>query len=141
MNLNVTGDLGDGTRKRLQDEARAMGVSEEFISQLVDTFYDKVRAHPELGPVFDEVIQDHWHPHLQKMKLFWNSIALRTGTYRGNPMPIHKALTNAKPGHFAIWLALFRETLTEIAPNPQVVEYFMGFAVVMGERLSSAMFS
>lgn len=129
------------TRKRLQDEARGIGISEDYVSVLVDTFYDKVRAHPELGPVFNDVIQDNWPEHLNKMKLFWCSIVLRTGTYKGNPMAAHVALTNGKPNHFEIWLALFHETLNETAPNDQVIDYFMDFANTMALRLSTAMFS
>ncbi|MBX3112336.1 MAG: group III truncated hemoglobin [Fimbriimonadaceae bacterium] len=141
MRIEVAAHQALETRAQLQEQARSIGISEEYVSVLVDAFYDKVRAHPELGPVFDEVILDHWPEHLVRMKLFWNSIALRTGTYRGNPMVAHTALTNAKPGHFPIWLDLFRQTLEETAPNPEVVDYFMGYADVMGERLSKAMFS
>lgn len=116
-------------------------VSEETISQLVEEFYVKVRAHPELGPYFNDIIKDHWPEHLEIMKQFWSSIALGTGAYRGHPMPIHRALPNAKPEHFTIWLQLFEETLGEVAPNGQVGAFFMGKARIMGERLSRAMFS
>ena len=129
------------TRKRLQSEARAMGITEDYITLLVDAFYGKVRAHPELGPVFDNHIQDHWPDHLARMKLFWNSIALRTGTYRGNPLPVHKALSDARSEHFQIWLDLFKETLVETAPSTGVVDQFMKYATSMADRLSKAMFS
>ncbi len=129
------------TRKGLQDHARSIGVSEEYVSLLVDTFYNKVRTHHELGKVFDDVIQDRWPVHLAKMKSFWGSIALRTGGYKGNPMMTHAALTEAKNGHFAIWLRLFEETLNETAPTPEVVQYFMGYANTMAARLSKAMFA
>lgn len=129
------------TRKRLQAEAMAIGVSEEYISLLVDTFYERIRDHSELGPVFNGVIQDNWPRHLAKMKLFWSSVALRTGVYSGNPMNTHKALTQAKPEHFGMWLELFKQTLQETAPNPEVVDYFMKFANNMAQRLSSVMFT
>ena len=116
-------------------------LSEETIAQLVEEFYVKVRAHAELGPYFDGIIQDHWPEHLEIMKKFWSSIALGPGTYHGHPMPIHRALPNAKPEHFTIWLQLFEETLGEVAPNDQVEAFFMGKARIMGERLSRAMFS
>lgn len=129
------------TRKRLQEEARSIGISEEYISELVDSFYTKVRSDPVLGPVFNDVILDNWPEHLHKMKLFWNSIALRTGTYKGNPMIAHTQLTNALPEHFPIWIQLWNQTLEETAPQPEVVEFFMGYAHMMGQRLSSVMFS
>jgi hemoglobin len=129
------------TRRQLQDEARGIGISEEYIDRLVERFYEKVRADADLGPVFDAVIQDHWDEHLQKMKLFWASVALRTGTYRGRPMPMHKALTDARPEHFGIWLRLFEETLAESAPSAEARQVFMEFANSIAERLSKAMFS
>lgn len=141
MRIEIATQIALEKRRELQAQARSIGVSEEYISELVDTFYERVRAHPELGPVFDEVIRDNWPKHLTRMKLFWSSIALRTGKYRGNPMPVHKALTNAQPEHFVMWLDLFKQTLVDTAPTPEATEYFMGFANAMGDRLSKAMFS
>ncbi len=140
MNTEEASHLALERRRLLQEEARGIGVSEEYISLLVDEFYKKVRAHPELGPVFNDVIRDGWPEHLDRMKLFWNSIALRTGTYSGNPLQSHQSMTNAMPEHFVIWLDLFEQTLRETA-NAKVAEYFMGFATMMGERMSKAMFS
>lgn len=128
-------------REELQQAARNMGVTEDYISTLVDAFYEKVRNHQELGPVFNSAIQHRWPVHLAKMKLFWSSVALRAGTYKGDPMKTHKALTNASPHHFKIWLNLFEKTLQETAPNQDVVDYFMGFAHTMSPRLQKAMFS
>ncbi|HEY3780329.1 MAG TPA: group III truncated hemoglobin [Fimbriimonadaceae bacterium] len=128
-------------RQELQDSARSIGVSEAFISELVDKFYIKVRADAELGPVFDAVLKGGWESHLPNMKLFWNSVALRTGSYSGRPMEAHRRLTNAKRHHFEIWLSLFQKTLDEIAPNPQVVDFFMGHARQIGSSLQRAMFS
>lgn len=127
-------------RRELQQAAIDIGVSEEYVSLLVDTFYGKVREHPELGPVFNNVIQDRWPEHLGKMKLFWSTIALRTGRYQGNPMRVHQALTEAEPGHFATWLRLFEETLRETAPTEEAVDYFMQYAYTMAARLQRAMF-
>ena len=127
-------------RKELQQKAQEMGITEAYISCLVETFYEKVRTHAELGPVFNEVIGDRWSIHLAKMKSFWSSLALRNGTYQGRPMQAHKALTNAEPKHFNIWLTLFEETLRETAPSPGAVEYFLGFANSIAGRLQKAMF-
>lgn len=40
-------------RERAEAEMKALGIDEAFIGKLVDTFYARVLAHPELGPVFD----------------------------------------------------------------------------------------
>jgi hemoglobin len=127
-------------RAVLQQSARDIGVNEEYIATLVETFYDNVRRHPDLGPVFNDAIQDRWPIHLPKMKLFWQTIALRTGEYKGDPMQVHKELTQAKPEHFSAWLTLFEQTLKETAPNQEVVDFFMRYARTMAQRLQSGMF-
>lgn len=127
-------------RKLLQDEARGIGIDEDYISLLVDTFYQRIMVHPDLGPVFNSRISD-WGPHLAKMKLFWGSIMLRTSLYEGKPMQTHLELRGlAKPEHFAMWLGLFEEVLRETAPSDEVVEKFMGRAKEMGSRIRGAMY-
>ncbi|MEI7986166.1 MAG: group III truncated hemoglobin [Armatimonadota bacterium] len=133
-------NLAQQIRLGLQDEARALGINEEYISILVDTFYTKVRANPELGPIFGSRIGDQWEPHLIKMKTFWGSVMLRTGAYGGKPMQVHLGIKEATPQHFQTWLGLFEETLNETAPNHKVVELFMERASTMSERLQSVMF-
>jgi len=128
------------TRGKLVEQARSIGITEEMIDQLVDRFYGKVQDHAELGPVFNGAIQDRWPVHLGKMKVFWKSLAFRTGEYEGQPMRVHRALSAAKPEHFDSWLQLFEETLREVAPNEEVVDYFMSFAQTMAARFQKGMF-
>lgn len=127
-------------RADLAAEARSWGINEAFISELVDTFYLRVQAHPVLGPVFNDRIQDNWAVHLAKMKVFWGSIALRTALYEGKPMVTHRQLESARPEHFSIWLGLWKETLDEIAPSPEAHEYLFEKARSMGERLAAGRF-
>lgn len=127
-------------RKLLAQEVRAMGIDEEFISKLVDTFYLRVQADPELGPVFNDRIEDRWPVHLAKMKQFWESIALRTALYEGKPMETHRKLDEARPEHFSIWLKLWDETLREIAPSPEAANFLMEKARSMGQRLAMGRF-
>ncbi|PHQ69569.1 MAG: globin [Sneathiella sp.] len=127
-------------RQEIQAAAQGMGIDEAYISELVETFYTRVRAHPTLGPVFEGKIGDNWGPHLQRMKDFWSSVAMNTGRYNGKPVPVHKALTTVREGHFAIWLALFEETLKDTAPSPEVTPYFMERASRIAESLQLAMF-
>lgn len=88
------------------------GIDEALISQLVDRFYDKVRADSLIGPVFADRIED-WDPHLAQMKLFWSSVALGTGVYNGRPMPKHMRLP-VDAEHFDRWLDLFEATAREL---------------------------
>lgn len=85
----------------------------EDVKLLVDTFYDKVRKDDILAPVFDERIQGHWEPHLEKMYKFWQTILLKEHTYFGSPFPHHAMLT-VDHTHFTTWLRLFNQTIDEL---------------------------
>jgi hemoglobin len=100
--------------------------TEEEIVTLVHGFYDKVRADPVLGPIFDTHVDD-WDTHLAKMCSFWSSLLLGSGTYRGTPMPTHIALPGLQAPMFGQWLALFHQT-TEALPNRAFAERAEEFA-------------
>ena len=127
-------------RKIIQQNALNMGINDEFISKLVDTFYDHVRYHERLGPIFDDVIGNNWDAHLLKMKSFWSSVAMNSGTYSGQPVPVHRKLTNVREADFDIWLSLFEKTLIEIAPTEEVIPYFMERAARIAQSLQLSMF-
>jgi hemoglobin len=127
-------------RAEIQRRANAIGIDEAYISLLVDEFYRRIRAHDVLGPIFDEAIGDRWDHHLPRMKSFWASVALNAGTYSGQPVPVHRKLTNVEQPHFHIWLDLFHQTLDDTAPSPEVVDYFMERANRIAESLQLAMF-
>jgi len=91
------------------DETR---FDETRIAVLVDRFYEKVRADPLLGPVFNAAVHD-WDEHKRTLVSFWSSVALRTGNYRGNPMAVHRAQP-IRTEHFVRWLALWRETAGDV---------------------------
>ena len=134
-------ESAEARRKKLQDEAASIGVTEAYISQLVDAFYTKIRAHDVLGPIFAGVIKDgDWTPHLTTMKKFWSSVALSSGLYSGQPVPKHKAVSAIRPEHFTLWLDLFEQTLRETASNPAAIPYFMERANRIGKSLQLALF-
>jgi hemoglobin len=89
-------------------------ISEAQISALVDAFYAKVRHDPEIGPIFNAIVDD-WPHHLALLKDFWSTVLLATGRYKGNPMMKHFQL-GLDPEHFGRWLALFAETAREVFP-------------------------
>ena len=127
-------------RAEIQAHAHAIGITEDYISTLVDTFYERIRAHELIGPIFEEAIDDDWSPHLAKMKQFWSSVALNTGAYSGKPVPAHQKLSRVQPWHFNIWLALFRQTLEDTAPSREAAAYFMERAERIAQSLQLAMF-
>ena len=95
----------------------AAGITEPMIRELVHRFYGEVRRDPLLGPVFERRVLD-WDEHLDKLCAFWSSVVLMTGRYKGRPMPVHVAIPEISPVHFARWLALFRATAITVCPQP-----------------------
>ncbi|HYG40867.1 MAG TPA: group III truncated hemoglobin [Cytophagales bacterium] len=84
----------------------------EDIKLLVDTFYAKVRKDELLADIFNNVIQDHWPEHLEKLYKFWQTVLLKDHTYFGSPFVPHAGLP-VNIEHFNRWIALFYETLDE----------------------------
>jgi hemoglobin len=88
------------------------GITEAEIASLVDRFYEKVREDDEIGPLFNEEVQN-WEAHLALLKDFWSTVLLATGRYKGNPLVAHFRLP-IKEEYFGRWLALFTETAGEV---------------------------
>jgi len=107
----------------------------------VDRFYDRIRDHNTLGPVFQNAIGENWDGHLARMKDFWASVAMNAGRYSGKPVPAHKKHSHSiEETHFDQWLALFRQTLEDTAPSPETVDYFMERAERIAQSLKLAIF-
>lgn len=100
-------------REAKRREALALGVDEDFVSDLVDHFYGRVREDPALGPIFDERVRD-WKDHLDRMKRFWRSVLFSSGEFLGNPMVKHMVIPGLDRALFDRWLLLFGETLDEL---------------------------
>lgn len=109
-------------------------VTEEQIAALVDNFYGKVRVDPTLSSIFASAIGEDWSPHLTKMRAFWSSVMLGSGTYKGNPMIAHLNLPRLTREHFERWLELWRETTNEICAEP-AASLFVQKAEMIAERL------
>lgn len=111
-----------GRRAALIEQIEAeTGIDEAMIARLVDTFYQRVRSDPLIGPVFAERISD-WGPHLAQMRLFWSSVALMSGAYHGRPMPKHLPLP-VDARHFDRWLELFEATAGDVCPPPAAAHF------------------
>jgi hemoglobin len=92
--------------------------SEEQIRRFVVAFYAEVRQDPELGPIFDDRIGDHWDEHLDRMVDFWSSILRASGRYAGNPLAKHAAVPAIRSHHFDRWLELFEQVLARELDEP-----------------------
>jgi len=48
-------------------------ITETEIASLVERFYAKVRLDPEIGPVFNDAVEN-WDAHLALLKDFWSTV-------------------------------------------------------------------
>ena len=76
------------------------------IERVVTSFYEAVRRHPGLGPVFAAHVSD-WPAHEAKVAAFWAGAILQERGYDGNVVAAHVSAGNVQPGMFSVWLSLF----------------------------------
>lgn len=105
--------------------------TEEDIRLLVDTFYGRVRQDAELGPIFDEHVED-WNVHLDMLSDFWSALLLGTRRFKGAPVPRHAALPDLSWPLFERWLALFRQTTEDLG-----IQALKQAADPMAERIAA----
>ena len=110
--------------------------SEEQITEVVHTFYSRVRQDELLAPVFARRIQpDDWPRHLATMVDFWSSILRTSGRYRGRPLAVHGQLGELPPHLWQRWLNLFTASAEQCCP-PEIAELFVGRARQIAGHLS-----
>ncbi|MCA0422488.1 MAG: group III truncated hemoglobin [Proteobacteria bacterium] len=97
----------------------ALEVDENLIRAIVDDFYGNIRMDDRLGPIFNAVVQD-WDEHLHRLRQFWSSVVLLTGSYKGAPLQAHLAMPELEAVHFERWLELFEKTLWRFCTASQV---------------------
>jgi hemoglobin len=103
-------------------------ISEHAIQRLVDEFYAKVRADPDLAPIFNRAIPGDWGLHLATMRDFWSSVMLTSGRYKGNPVAVHLRIVGMEPRLFGRWLELFGETCGDLF-DERLAEAFRAKAI------------
>ena len=101
-------------RPRVHRKSLHPAITAERISRLVDEFYAQVRDNPRLSPIFAAHISGDWGTHLQKMKSFWRSVLLKSGEYKGRPVPVHLKIVEIETADFEEWLRLFCATSQSI---------------------------
>ena len=85
-------------------------ITPQEIATVVTEFYAVIREHPGLGPVFAVHVKD-WPAHEAKIMAFGRNAILFEKGYDGNPLAVHKAAGNVRPGMFDPWLGLFDSVL------------------------------
>lgn len=122
----------DRRSELIADMMARTGIDTAMIERLVHSFYKKVREDALLGPIFDARVKD-WDAHLERMCLFWSSVALGAATYQGSPMQVHAPLP-VDAQHFDRWLALFEATASAVCP-PAAAEHF----IVRARRIAQSL--
>ncbi|WP_230291530.1 group III truncated hemoglobin [Croceicoccus sp. Ery5] len=117
----------------------AAKIDEAGLARLVDAFYARVRADTELGPIFNDAIDD-WPHHLDKLAAFWSSVMLTSGRYKGQPVPAHmKHKDRITPELFDRWLGLWEQTTEELM-EPDAALALQEKAARIAESLKLALF-
>ena len=105
--------------RRVQE---ATGLDDKTLETLVRAFYARARTDSVIGHLFDGV--EDWEKHIRQITTFWSSVALMSGRYHGQPLPVHAKLP-LESRHFERWLLLFQQTLDEVcseAAKPYLME-------------------
>ncbi|WP_029914416.1 DUF1971 domain-containing protein [Caulobacter sp. UNC358MFTsu5.1] len=111
---------------------------EAALPALLERFYARVRADAELGPVFNDAVQD-WDHHLGTLADFWSSVMLTSGRYKGNPMAVHLQHAARIPSEmFGHWLALWTQTTDEMM-SPPVAAVMQAKAARIAQSLDAAL--
>jgi len=84
----------------------------EDVQLLVNHFYEQVRKDDLLADIFNNIIQDRWPQHLEKMYRFWQTVLLDEHTYMGSPFVPHASMS-LNENHFDRWLTLFSATVDQ----------------------------
>ena len=130
----------ESIRRRAEADMATIGITPALIDRLVDTFYTRIQSHGALGPVFEGRLAGRWDDHLAKMKRFWSALAFKSGTYGGKPVQAHFAVSGMQEALFADWLALFRQTLNDVVPQPAARDWFLRTAERIAKSLILALF-
>ncbi|SMH47965.1 group III truncated hemoglobin [Maritimibacter sp. HL-12] len=113
-------------------------ITADEIDALVALFYERIRAHPMLGPIFARAIAPEdgpeWRAHEARIAAFWRNAIGIDRSYDGNPMQVHRANRDIHPGMFSPWLDLFHATASEVL-SPEKAAGIGALAEKIGQSL------
>lgn len=114
-------------------------IDEEGLRRLIPLFYARVRKDAELGPIFNDAVDD-WGAHFDTLVDFWSSVMLTTGRYKGNPVAAHGLHRDRiTPALFNRWLALWNSTTADVM-TPEAAAALQDKAARIAESLKLALF-
>ncbi|MCE3046975.1 group III truncated hemoglobin [Helicobacter kayseriensis] len=118
-------------------------VTTEGINKLMDVFYTKIRNDKNgLGDLFNQTIgtsDEEWKHHKAKIASFWEGMILGSGDYSGHPLKAHIELPPFPQEFFALWLALFEESLNLVFES-NLVQVFLQRAQMIAQRFQSVLY-
>ena len=92
----------------------------EDIQNLVNSFYEKIRADDLLGDIFNSHIPENaWPAHLEKLADFWETNLFGVPKYKGNLTQKHIDVDTSlnytiDSVHFGKWLQHWFDTIDEL---------------------------
>lgn len=105
----------------------------EDIERLINEFYERVKADPVIGYIFNDIARVDWPKHLPVMYDFWEFLLLDGRRYQGNPIQKHLDLHTQhalRAEHFERWLLLFQTTVDDLFAGPKADDAkFRAFAI------------
>lgn len=111
--------------------------SRQDIEFLVNKFYEKVHAEPNLAPVF-EMPEAAFEHHLQRTYNFWENWLFQTGNYGGGMMWVHLQKHKETPlttERFEYWLALWFRSVDELFAGERA-EFVKKKALEIGQMMN-----
>ena len=117
-------------------------ITREGIEKLMEVFYERIRRHKNLGPIFNAKIgtgEPEWTAHKAKIGRFWAWMMLGEHGYNGNPMIAHIQLPPFPQEFFEEWLELFEECLNQVF-EPQCVEIYIQRARMIASNLQRGIY-
>jgi hemoglobin len=86
------------------------------IEFLLNHFYVKAFADPQIGYFFTEVMPLNLETHIPVITDFWESVIFNARGYRKNVMEVHQHISDLSPikkEHLDQWVKIFTETVDE----------------------------
>ena len=134
----LRGGAGGGTLARMVSALPPrFAITPEEIDRVMDEFYETIQSHPGLGPVFANHVTD-WPAHKARAAAFWRNAILMDRSYDGNPLQVHRAAGDVRPGMFIPWLGLFDSVLIRTLPA-ETAEAWSELAHRIGRSLAYGM--
>jgi hemoglobin len=110
-------------------------IGEQRLSELVDSFYDKVRKHPLLKPIFPDDLTETARKQKQFLTQFLGGPPLYTEEH-GHPMLRARHLAfPITPKRAQAWLNCMKEAMDEVGLEEEVREYFYNRLILTAQHM------